>query len=189
MIVCSVIRGSPLTLRIASTCSSGSAANNALPTPEACKRNAAPELHDRAHHLAALHLVDEDRLGAIQDREIRGLAGLLHEPAHVRMALRDEIAAREERRADGERLQADVPAAELAGLVDVAHPVERREQPVRRRRRQLDALRDVGEREAAFGARERLEDREAAREALDLRGGVPPGFDGVRPRRGGGEKR
>ena len=51
----------------------------------------------------------------------------------------------EEARADGERLQADVPEPEIATLIDVAHLLQRREEPVRRRRRQAHPVGEVGE--------------------------------------------
>jgi len=134
------------------------------------QRDAATELHQDAHHLAALDLRDENRLGAIEDRKVRRLAGLLHQPAHVNVTLPDEITIGQEPGAHRECLKPDVPVAEIARLVDVTHFLERREQPVRRRRRKLDALRDVGQRDSGFGSRQRLEDVEAAREALHLRG-------------------
>ena len=52
--------------------------------------------------------------------------GLLHQAAHVGVALRDEVAIGEESGADGERLQADIPESQIAGLVDVAHLFQRR---------------------------------------------------------------
>ena len=130
------MRGRPFTLRIASICSSGSEAKIALPTPDACSGTRLPSLHQNPHHLVALDLSDEHRLGAVEDREVRRLAGLFHQPAHVDVALRDEIAIGEKSGADGERMQADVPEPEIACLVHIAHPLQRREEPVRRRRRQ-----------------------------------------------------
>ena len=68
------------------------------------------------------------------------------------MALRNEVAAREKARAHRERLQADLPAPEFTGVVDVAHLLEGREQTMRGRRWQLHALRDFRQREATCGA-------------------------------------
>jgi hypothetical protein len=142
-IVCGVIRGKPFTLRIASICSSGNDAKDRLANARRVQRDAAAELHQNAHHLVALDLRDEHRLGAIKDREVRRLAGLLHQPAHVDVALRNEIAIGEKSGADGERMQADVPEAKIAPLVHIAHSLQRGEQPMRRRWRQIDAVGEV----------------------------------------------
>ena len=140
VIVCAVIRGRPLTLRIASICSSGSDAKIALPTPDACSGTRLPSL--TMVRIISRHCTWSMNTASVPSRIARFAVspGLLHQPPHVRVALRDEIAVGEKARADGERLQADVPEPEVAGLVDVAHLLERREQPMRRRRRQADAL-------------------------------------------------
>src|SRR5438552_17274756 len=84
------------------------------------------------------------------------------------MALRDEVAIGEECRAHCERLELDVPQPEVAGLVDVPHPFQRRQEPVRGRRRQLHATGDVCQRQAATALGQRFENGEAAIRALHL---------------------
>ena len=118
----SVMRGRPFTLRMRVDLLVGQRGEDRLADAGRVQRNAAAELHQDAHHLAALDLRDEHRLGAVENREVRGLARLLHQPAHVRRGsapTKSRLARK--LGADGERLQADVPAPEIAGLVDVAH--------------------------------------------------------------------
>jgi len=66
------------------------------------------------------------------------------------------------------RLFADQPQPEIAGLIDVAHFLERREQAVRRRRWQQDPMGEIGQGETRLRIGERFEDGKAAGQALDL---------------------
>ena len=61
-----------------------------------------------------------------------------------------EVAMSDERAAYGKCLQSDVPETEVAGLMDEIHLFQRVEQAVRRRARQADPVRDVGERQPAL---------------------------------------
>jgi hypothetical protein len=67
---------------------------------------------------------------------------------------------REKSGADGERVQADVPEAQIARLVDVAQLFQRRQKPVRGRWRQAHAVGKIGQRDPAIGLRERFENVE-----------------------------
>ena len=89
---------------------------------------------------------------------------------------------REERTADDERLDADMPQAERLGPMHEAGGFERVEESMRRRRRQTDPLREVGERHAAIGVGKPFEECQAAREALALAGGTGIGASGRRAR-------
>jgi hypothetical protein len=88
----SVIRGRPLTLRIASICSSGSESEDRLADAGRMQRHATAELDDR---FASFRGTAPDRRNTasspIENAEIRRLARLLHQTAHIRMALRDEV--------------------------------------------------------------------------------------------------
>jgi hypothetical protein len=131
VIVFSVMRGRPLTFRIASICSSFSDAKIALPTPEACNGTRLPSR--TIVRIISRHCTWSTNTASVPSRMPR-FAVSPDCSISLRMygvTLRDEVAAREKARADGERLQADVPAAELARLIDVTHLFERREQPVR----------------------------------------------------------
>jgi hypothetical protein len=65
-------------------------------------------------------------------------------------------------------VQADVPEAQVAGLVDVAHLFQRRQQSMRGRRRQAHAVGEIRQRDSRLGLGERFENVQAARQALDL---------------------
>ena len=134
------------------------------------QRHPAAEPHQDPHHLVTLDLRDEHGLGAVEDGEVRGLARLLHQAAHVEVALRDEVAIGEKPGTDGEGVKADIPETERAGLIDVAHLFQRREEPVRRGRRQAHPMGEIRERDAAVGLGERFEQVEPARQALHLSG-------------------
>jgi hypothetical protein len=139
-------------LRIASICSSGSAAKIALPTPDACSGTRLPSL--TIVRIISRHCTWSMNTASVPSRiaEVRRLARLLHQPPHVRMALRDESRGSTEARAHRERLQPTYQRPELAGLVDVAIFSSVASSRCAVGRRQLTRVRDVGQREAAFRA-------------------------------------
>ena len=82
---------------------------NRLADARRVQRHAAAKLDKRAHRFVTLHLGDENGFGSVENRKIGGFSRLLHQPSHVRVALRDKVAIGKEGAADGEGLQPDVP--------------------------------------------------------------------------------
>ena len=68
-----------------------------------------------------LDLTEKDHVALVRDAEIRGLAGLFHQPPHDVAARLDKVAATQERAADAEGLDADHPF--LRGLIELGDAV------------------------------------------------------------------
>ena len=135
VIVLCVMRGRPFTLRIASISSSGIAAKIALPTrtraaARGCRNFTMVRIIISRHCTWSMNTASS----AIRDARFAVSPDCSIQAAHVGWlcATKSPI---HEARADRERLQADVPAAHLADLVDVAHLLQCREQAVRGGRR------------------------------------------------------
>src|SRR4029078_13489059 len=71
--------------------------------------NAAADLCQRTHDLAALHASQYDDELVVHHGEIRGLAGEITQLAEIRNRLGGEIAPPREARADREAADADMP--------------------------------------------------------------------------------
>src|SRR6202030_2138943 len=122
---------------------------------------------ERTHHLAALDLRQEHRPAAVENRQIDGLAALLHETAHARPGDLEQIARLDKGAAHDERLNADGPVSRLGVAAHVALLLEGGQQPMRRREGQTTLLTEVAEGNAAGALGQAVEQRKSAPERLN----------------------
>ena len=124
-------------------------------------------LADRAHGLTALDLAHVDRHVVVDDREVRGLAALFHQPAEIRARAAPDVARLEKGIADDKGLHADGPSRAVRLELHEAVLLQRCQQAVSGRRRKLGGPDDFGERRAVILRRHGFDDRERPRQRLN----------------------
>ena len=129
--------------------------------------DAAADLGQRTHDLAAFHAGQHDDELVVDDGEIGGLARQVAQLAQIRHRLRREIAAAGEGRADREGARADMPFRFGAVELHEAAVFQRPQQAMHGRGRQPGANGEIAQAIAFVVFGQRFDDRERAIDRLD----------------------
>ena len=133
-------------------------------------RQLAANRRGHAHQLGTLHLIDDHRLmiAEIQHRQIDRFARGVHQAAQHRMHQRQQIATLQEAAAHHKGMCSDGPQPQIAHLADKALLLHGAEQTMSGGVRQTCLLCQFGQRHAAVGIGNQLQQCQAASQGLHL---------------------
>jgi hypothetical protein len=154
--------------RISSTCSSGSIDRNAFPRALVWKGGGGTDRVEGANRMYGVDAIDEHELHvAIRHRQVDGLAGAFAERRHVRPRHVPQAPGWGTSAGQREHARAELPPRDgLARRLCPALLVQRAEQPLHGRLRQLDQARELADADGSVLFGHRLQYAQASNQGL-----------------------